>query len=315
MNESKMTFTIDDIRRHIVDSYQIVGNWDRTFSKIRATLEADEESLVFIDHKRKDKQQLAEETKAGFVICDNSMKLSDAMLRSRCFILVGNPKFVFMKVANRLFVSKPEYDRHPTASVHPEAKIHPHTYIGPFTYVGKSVIGEGTIIWGHCHIHDKVIVGKNVKIGAGCVIGGEGYGYLRGDDGIWEHFPHVGGVLIEDNVNIGSNTSIDRGALGNTIIRQGAKIDNLVHVAHNVVIGRHAAIIANTMIGGSTVIGDYAYVASATVRDVIHIGNRSMIGLGAVVTKDVPANEIWIGVPARPLEEFRKMQQNLKELS
>ena len=94
-------------------------------------------------------------------------------------------------------------------------------------------------------------VGKNVIIHSNTVIGADGFGYQRNKDGSFEKFPHIGGVIIEDHVEIGANTCIDRGALGNTIIRNGAKIDNLVHIAHNVVIGQNTAVIANAMIGGS----------------------------------------------------------------
>src|SRR5690606_230154 len=124
---------------------------------------------------------------------------------------------------------------------------------------------------------------RNVTINAGTVIGAEGFGYQRNENGEFEKFPHIGGVIINDNVDVGSNTSIDRGALGNTIIGEGAKIDNLVHIAHNVKVGKHAAVIAHAMIGGSSVIGDYSWVApNSAIRDQISIGNRVTVGLGAV---------------------------------
>jgi UDP-3-O-[3-hydroxymyristoyl] glucosamine N-acyltransferase len=142
-----------------------------------------------------------------------------------------------------------------------------------------------------------------------------GFGYSRNEKGELEKFPHLGGVVIEDDVDIGSNTSIDRGTLGNTLIRQGAKIDNLVHIAHNVVVGKHAAVIAHAMIGGSTVIGDYGWVApSAALMNGIAIGTYATVGLGAVVTKDIPADETWAGIPARPLKEFSAIQRALKGL-
>jgi UDP-3-O-[3-hydroxymyristoyl] glucosamine N-acyltransferase len=107
-------------------------------------------------------------------------------------------------------------------------------------------------------------------------------------------------VIIEDCVDIGANTCIDRGTLGNTVIRRGAKIDNLVHIAHNVVVGENTMVIANAMIGGSTEIGADSWVApSATLRDAIQIGAASTVGLGAVVTKSVPDGEVWAGNPAK----------------
>ena len=135
-------------------------------------------------------------------------------------------------------------------------------------------------------------------------IGGTGFGYEKNTDGEFELFPHIGGVRIEKNVDIGANTCIDRGTLGNTIIGAGSKIDNLVHIAHNVKIGRNCAIIAHSMIGGSTVINDNCWVApSACVRDGISIGSNSIIGLGSVVVKPIPDNEVWAGNPARKFEK------------
>jgi UDP-3-O-[3-hydroxymyristoyl] glucosamine N-acyltransferase len=152
-------------------------------------------------------------------------------------------------------------------------------------------------------------------IHAGSVIGADGFGYSRNDDGELEKFPHIGSVVIEDRVEIGSNTSVDRGTLSNTVIREGAKIDNFVHVAHNVVIGKHAAVIAHAMIGGSTEIGDYGWIApSAALMNGLHIGKGATVGLGAVVTKNIPDNETWAGVPAMPLKEFVAIQKKMKEL-
>jgi UDP-3-O-[3-hydroxymyristoyl] glucosamine N-acyltransferase len=152
-----------------------------------------------------------------------------------------------------------------------------------------------------------------VIIHAGTVIGADGFGYERNDGGELEKFPHLGHVVLEDNVEVGSNTCIDRGTLGDTIIREGAKIDNLVHIAHNVVVGRHAVVIAHAMIGGSTRIGDYAWVAPcACVRDVVSIGDRAMIGLGAVVVRDVPDGATVMGIPARPVDEYKKILEASK---
>ncbi len=164
-------------------------------------------------------------------------------------------------------------------------------------------------------ILDKTIIGNNVVINPGTVIGSEGFGYQRREDKKLEKFPHFGGVIIEDDVEIGSNTSIDRGTLKNTIIRKGSKIDNLVHIAHNVEIGEYCLIIANSMIGGSAKIKKYSWVApSASILNGIEIGENSTIGMGAVVVKSVPNNQTWAGVPARPLEEFIRIQKKLKQL-
>ena len=124
-----------------------------------------------------------------------------------------------------------------------------------------------------------------------------------------------GRVIIEDDVEIGTNTSIDRGTLGNTLIKTGVKIDNLVHIAHNVTIGKHTMIIANSLIGGSTIIGDHCWIApSATIRDAVNVGDNVTIGMGAVVTKDIPSGEIWAGSPARRMDILKEQIKKLENL-
>jgi UDP-3-O-[3-hydroxymyristoyl] glucosamine N-acyltransferase len=155
-----------------------------------------------------------------------------------------------------------------------------------------------------------------VIIHAGTVIGADGFGYERNEDGTFEKFPHLGGVVIEDDVEIGANACIDRGTLAPTRIREGAKIDNLVHIAHNVDVGRHAAVIAHAMIGGGTRIGDYGWVAPcACLRDGIVIGTRSTVGLGAVVTKSIGDDATVMGAPARGASEYKASLDAIKRLT
>jgi UDP-3-O-[3-hydroxymyristoyl] glucosamine N-acyltransferase len=233
----------------------------------------------------------------------------------KAILVVENPKLIFLRIINELFVAKYKAGIHPSAVIHSEAELDSSVYIGPHCIIGKCRIGAGTVIHGNCFIYDNTTIGKNVVINANTVIGSEGFGYSRNKRGEFEHFPHIGGVILEDNVDIGSNTSIDRGALGNIIIREGAKIDNLVHIAHNVVIGKHVAVIANAMIGGSVAIDDFSWIApSVSLMNQISIGKNATAGLGAVVTKSIPDNETWAGIPARPLSEFVSIQKKLKTL-
>ena len=309
-------YSLEDILPLIAEPYTVAGGSSgRTFSNVRTVLDADDNSLAFIASGRADAQAIAEATRANLIICDETVDTRRPQVAAKTFIVVADPKLVFATIANALFVHRPEWGIHPTASVHPEANVHDETHIGPFSYVGQAEIARGVVIHGHVHIYDGVRIGPDVTIHAGTIIGAAGFGYLRGEDGAVTSFPHVGGVLIEEGVEIGANTCIDRGSLGDTIIRRGARIDNLVHIAHNVVVGRDAFVIANAMVGGSTALGDGSWISpSATLRDGIVVGPRSTVGLGALVTKDVPDGETWAGSPARPLAEFLAIQSKLKAL-
>ncbi len=295
-----MNYTIEDIRKIAGADIEITGNTNnKYFDKAKTVEEADANSLVWIHPSKGNAIENIKHTAAEIIICHTSTELTDDLKQKKCLILTEQPRLVFLRLVQQLFVPKVIYGKHPTASIHPEAEIHPDTFIGAFTYIGKCKVDAGTIIYGHCYLYDNVAVGKNVTIHSGTVIGADGFGYSKNEKGEAEKFPHIGGVSIEDNVEIGSNTCIDKGALGNTLIKRGAKIDNLVHIAHNVVVGENAFVIALSMIGGSTVIGDNAWIApSAAVMNGIKIGENATIGLGAVVLKDVPANAKMVGNPA-----------------
>jgi len=275
---------------------------NKFFTHVKPIEKAEKHTLVWVSPMRSDKQILLENTKAEIVICDSSLNITENALNNKCCIITEAPKLIFLRIVNGLFKEKVAFGIHPKAIIHEEAKIDSKVYIGPGTYIGKCIIGENTFIHGNCYLYDDTIIGSNVTISAGTVIGAEGFGYSKNEEGEFEKFPHMGGVVIEDNVDIGANTCIDRGSLGNTIIKTGAKIDNLVHIAHNVIVGKNAAVIAHAMIGGSTIIGDNTWVApSASIRDGITIGNETIIGLGAVVTKNIPEKETWAGVPAKKI--------------
>ena len=212
-------------------------------------------------------------------------------------IVSENPRLAFCLIyqALRMAGMKLTLDRNYETSISKHATVSSRAYIEDGVSIGAgSYISPGVVLLSGTRL------GKNVSIGPNTVIGYEGFGYERIPAGGVIEFPHVGGVVIEDNVKIGANTCIDRGSLGDTIIRTGARIDNLVHVAHNVVIGEETFVIATAILCGSVTIGPRAWVApNASVREGLVIGKDAVIGLGAVVTKDVEDGETVIGNPAR----------------
>lgn len=313
-----MQFTLTQILEHLGDEEikVISGYPDVLISNALPLDKADEGSIVWIKPNAEKALTIVSDTLAKLIVCDEPtfLRVKDKNF-IKTFILVQEPRRVFSKIVNKLFIKLPAPGIHPTAFIHPNATIGANCFIGPFAYVGEAVIGSNTILHGHCHIYDQVKIGSNCIIHAGVVIGSDGFGYTKDEAGDVEKFPHIGGVVIGNHVEIGSNTCVDRGALGNTIIEDGVKIDNLVHIAHNVLIKPNAFIIANAMIGGSTDIGRGAWVApSASLLQQLHIGDHATIGVGAVVTKNVPGGETWTGSPARPMADFLAQQKKIKNL-
>lgn len=141
-----------------------------------------------------------------------------------------------------------------------------------------------------------------VEIGAYVKLGGDGFGWVRNENNELVKMPHRGNIVIERNVTIGSNVCIDRAVTGSTVIGEGTKIDNLVHIAHGVKIGKHCLIVAGSVIGGSSEIGDYCYIGiGAMIKNKIRIGNNVTVGMGAVVIRDIPDGQTVIGNPAKQL--------------
>lgn len=169
-------------------------------------------------------------------------------------------------------------------------------------FIGSGVVIEDDAAIGPNTCLQHVTIGKGSSVGANCSIGGPGFGLVWSDDDHWIRFPHVGRVVIEPGVEIGNNTCVDRGALGDTVIRTGVRIDNLVHIAHNADIGEHALVIAHAMIAGSATIGARAWIApNAAIMNQLTVGAGAVVGLGAVVVKSVEPGATVVGNPAKPL--------------
>lgn len=184
-----------------------------------------------------------------------------------------------------------------------QAEVHPSVRIGHNVVLGCGVkIGEGTVINHNVVIGDEVVIGNRCVIKSGAVIGEEGFGFERASNGRATRLPHLGTVLIGDDVEVGSLTTVCRGTLGNTLLRSGCKVDDHVHIAHNVDIGEDAFIIACAEVSGGVKIGQRAWIApNAALLNQITVGSDAIVGLGAVVVKSVTDGSVVAGNPARPL--------------
>ncbi len=308
MPGDKKIITLREVLINLGDAViEVIGPSDRLINKPVPIHESENEAnITFCRMEGVKAAKLIEQTKAGVILCSKNIDLVDVEISGKTIILVKNPRLTFIRLVKAFFA--PSYPKgiHSTAVISPDAEIASNVCIGPFTYIGKCKIEDGSQIYGHVYIYDNTRIGKDVIIHAGTVIGSDGFGYQRNKAGELEKFPHIGGVVIEDEVEIGSNVSIDRGTLGNTVIQNGAKIDNLVHIAHNVIIGKHAAVISHAMVAGSAQVGEYSWIAPcACLRDEISVGKKAMVGLGSVVTRDVPDNAAVMGVPAKAIEEHK----------
>jgi len=282
----------------------IVGDSKKCVYKISKIIFGETAALSFCKYEDERAAKLINKSESSIVICSFRLDLDGWNFNGKTLILVPQPRLAFIKVTNKFFPWRKTISGvHPTAIVSTLAQVHPSAYIGPHCVISDDVeIGENSVLFGQIFIYPNVKIGKRVVINAGTIIGAEGFGYMPDEDGNQIQFPHIGGVIIEDDVEIGTNNSIARGALGDTIIRQGAKTDNLVHIAHNVIVGRNCWITCHFATGGSVEIGDNTSIGiAAMVKNQIKIGKNAFIGMGAVVVEDVPDNTTVCGNPARHL--------------
>jgi UDP-3-O-[3-hydroxymyristoyl] glucosamine N-acyltransferase len=256
---------------------------------------------------------------------------------SKTVIIAGNPKLAFARAAAWLLAeATDDAGIHPSATVAPDAKIGERVKIGAgaviesAAVIGSSSIveagcyvGNGARIGDNCKLYPRVVIYKGVEIGnrvvihAGAVIGADGFGFVK-DGAAHVKFPQVGKVIIEDDVEIGANTCIDRGSLETTIIRRGVKLDNLIQIAHNVEIGEHTVIAAQTGISGSSTIGAQCLIGGQVgIGEHARLDDHSIIGgQGGVLNgKHIHGGEVLWGTPVRPLKEFLLQQAHLARLT
>lgn len=276
---------------------------DSEITRVSALDDADVDAVVFASSA--DVLQSALQSRAGVILA--SAKIAAESDDDR-LVLVKDPRLAFSVVAERL---RPSIAGaiHATAVIDPTVQIGEKSSVGPGAVIGAGVrIGGGCLIGARVVIEPGVVIGDRVRIQAGAVLGALGFGYARKPDGSYLLFPQQGALVIEDDVEIGANTTIDRGALEETRIGAGTKIDNLVHIGHNCRIGRNVIIAAQTGISGSSVVEDGAILGGQVgMGEHATVGPGVILGGGAGVLsgkKLFGEGQVFWGRPARPLKQY-----------
>lgn len=307
---------------------QFAGDRDRLISAAAPLAQAQSDQLSFLSN-RKYAADLAV-TKAGAILVPKSLEGDDER-----WIRVDDPYFAFARIMTRWFSNRPKPTGvSPQAVVSPSAKLGTNVALGHFAIVGDDVvIGDnvaifqgvsieaGSVIGDDCIIYPNVVISDGTRIGnrciihSGVVIGSDGYGFAT-HKGKHHKIPQIGIVRIEDDVEIGAGTTIDRAALGETVIGEGTKIDNLVQIGHNVKVGKHCLLVSQVGIAGSTELGDYVAVAGQSgFSGHLKIGHRVQVAAKSAVLEDVPDDTKVMGSPAVPFTEFARRHAAVKKLA
>ena len=304
------------------------GPGDVAITGVAPLADAGEGQLSFLSNPKY--APLLESTAAAAVLVSNELAGD-----STRWIRVDDPYFAMARVLAQFFDERPApRGISPQASVAASAKIGANVAIGAFASIADDVvigdgavihpnvtiaegasIGEGTIVYPQVSIYHGSRIGRRCIVHSGAVIGSDGYGFAT-HGGRNHKIPQVGIVRIEDDVEIGAGTTIDRAALGETVIGEGTKIDNLVQIGHNVKIGRHCFLVAQVGIAGSTELGDYVSVAGQSgFSGHLKIGDRVQVAAKSAVLDDVPDDAKVMGIPAVPFREFARREASLRRLS
>lgn len=303
---------------------ELIGNPDAEVYKLSKIEEGTQGAITFLSNPKY--KSYLYTTQASVVIVGNDFVPEQKVIPT--LIKVPDPYLAFTQLLEYYnqfrLVSKKGIDKH--VSIAETATLGENVYIGAFTSIAENtkigndvkiypnvtigenvVIGDNCVIYSGANICSETILGKDCVIHSGVVLGADGFGFALQEDGSYKKIPQIGNVVVEDNVEIGANTTIDRATLGSTIVRKGTKIDNLVQIAHNVEIGQNTVIAAQTGIAGSSKIGQNCVIGGQVgIAGHISIGNGAKIQAQSGITRNVKDKEIIQGTPALGYMEFNK---------
>ncbi len=322
MKSFKKTLSSSEIQKIIGGEWQ--GPTEILFKSVSEALDADESSIIFCEQERL--LQSVQSSRAGLII--TSPGFADK-LPDRALLIVEKPYFSFMSLVtywlksdagDRDYIIDPSAKIHPTVSFVGKASIGANVVIKANCTIGENVViadncsidedvslGANTKVYPNVTIYDRVKIGRDCIIHSGVVIGADGFGFLLLGDR-QQKIPQVGTVEIHDFVEIGANSTIDRATLGATIIGEGSKLDNLVQIGHNCVIGKHSILCAQVGLAGSTIVGDYVYLAGQVgAAGHITIGSRAMVGAQSGIASSIPEGARFFGTPAIEANQMKRL--------
>jgi UDP-3-O-[3-hydroxymyristoyl] glucosamine N-acyltransferase len=319
-----MPFTTGEIARLI--GGEVLGDPELVLQGFAPAQHAREGDLTFAENET----YLAHAERSGA----SAILVGLASHSAKTLIRVPNARVAFAKVLPLFFpepasppgshlsaVIAPDAEIDPTATVGPHCVIGPGAHIGPRcvlhggNHIGSnSRLGQDVVLFPNVTLYARTELGDRVRIHAGTVIGSDGFGYVQ-DNGVHLKVPQIGNVIIGDDVEIGANVTVDRGALGPTVIGKGTKIDNLVQIGHNVVIGDYCLLIAQAGIAGSTRLGNYVILGGQVgLAGHLKIGNQVTIAAQSGVMHDIPDGQKWVWTPAQPDRQAKRQMIALQQL-
>ncbi|MCH4553816.1 UDP-3-O-(3-hydroxymyristoyl)glucosamine N-acyltransferase [Aestuariibaculum lutulentum] len=324
-----MKFTAEQIAGILMGD--VVGNPDAEVSKLSKIEEGTEGSLTFLANPKY--KHYIYTTKASITIVNKTFEPEEEI--NTTLIKVDDAYLAFSKILeyynsvklNKTGIEQPSF-------IAESSSYGDNIYVGAFSYIGEnvtignnvkifpnsyigdnSVIGDNTIIFSGAKIYSETVIGKNCVINSGSIIGADGFGYAPNEEGGYNKVPQTGNVIIEDYVDVGAATTIDRATLGSTIIRTGVKLDNQIQIAHNVEIGKNTVIAAQTGIAGSTKIGENCVIGGQVgIAGHIIIGNNVKVQAQSGIARKVKDNEVLQGSPAITLSDYNKSYVHFKNL-
>lgn len=281
--------------------HEIIGDCNIQVDSYSSLNSVTEHKITWVKKWNVEIEERLNRVKNLIIICNEK---DEVHAGKNCCVLCKDPKMCFFEILGEFYVERNEKAQISAAAVVETSEIGEGSSVGAFSYIGKEVVvGKNVEIGNNVTVIGKVVIGDHSILGHGSVLGKSGYGYYLATDGHMKKVPHLGGIKVGNYVEIGANTCIDCGTIGDTVVGDYTKIDNLCHIGHNVQIGKEVMIVAGTAICGSCEIGDGSYIApGAVIKNQTHVGKNAFVGMQTVVIRDIKEEESVFGVPGRPFK-------------